>query len=52
MAVVLTLVQTEQIGINIHKRNSTKTIITAIEFSLGGSRPYTSTDRTDRNKYT
>jgi hypothetical protein len=27
-------------------------IITAIELSLGGSSPYTSTDKTNRNKYT
>jgi len=27
-------------------------IITAIELSLGGSRPYTGTDKTDKNKYT
>ena len=27
-------------------------IITATEFSLGGSRPYTSTDKTNKNKYT
>jgi hypothetical protein len=25
---------------------------TAIEFSLGGSSPYTSTDKTNKNKYT
>jgi hypothetical protein len=28
------------------------TIIIGIEFSLGGSSPYTSTDKTKRNKYT
>jgi len=27
-------------------------IITAIELSLCGSRPYTSTDKTNKNKYT
>ena len=27
-------------------------IITAIEFSLGGSNPYTSTDKTNKKKYT
>jgi hypothetical protein len=27
-------------------------IITAIEFSLGGNSPYTSTDKTNKNKYT
>jgi hypothetical protein len=27
-------------------------IITAIEFSLGGSSPYSSTDKTNKNKYT
>ena len=27
-------------------------IITAVELSLGGSSPYTSTDKTDKNKYT
>jgi hypothetical protein len=27
-------------------------IITVIEFSLGGSSPYTSTDKTNKNKYT
>jgi len=27
-------------------------LLTAIEFSLGGSSPYTSTDRTKNNKYT
>ena len=27
-------------------------IITAIEFSLGGSSPYISTDKTNKNKYT
>jgi len=27
-------------------------IITAIEFSLGGSSPYTGTDKTNKNKYT
>jgi hypothetical protein len=27
-------------------------IITAIVFSLGGSSPYTSTDKTNNNKYT
>jgi uncharacterized protein YpmB len=27
-------------------------IITAIEFSLGGSSPYTSTEKTNKNKYT
>ena len=27
-------------------------IITAIEFSLGGSSPYTSTDKANKNKYT
>ena len=27
-------------------------IITAIEFLLGGSSPYTSTDKTNKNKYT
>jgi hypothetical protein len=27
-------------------------IITAIELSLGGSSPYTSTDKTNKNKYT
>jgi len=28
------------------------TIITAIELSLGGSNPYSSTDETNKNKYT
>ena len=27
-------------------------IITAIDFSLGGSSPYTNTDKTNKNKYT
>jgi len=27
-------------------------LLTAIEFSLGGSTPYTSTDKTNKNKYT
>jgi uncharacterized protein YxeA len=27
-------------------------LFTAIEFSLGGSNPYTSTDKTNKNKYT
>jgi len=27
-------------------------LLTAIELSLGGSRPYTSTDKTNKNKYT
>jgi hypothetical protein len=27
-------------------------LLTAIEFSLGGSSPYTSTDKTNKNKYT
>jgi len=27
-------------------------IITAIELSLGGSSPYTTTDKTNKNKYT
>ena len=27
-------------------------IITVIELSLGGSSPYTSTDKTNKNKYT
>ena len=27
-------------------------IINATEFSLGGSSPYTSTDKTNKNKYT
>ena len=27
-------------------------IITVIEFSLGGSSPYTSADKTNKNKYT
>ena len=27
-------------------------IITALELSLGGSSPYTSTDKTNKNKYT
>jgi uncharacterized integral membrane protein len=27
-------------------------LITAVEFSLGGSSPYTSTDKTNKNKYT
>jgi hypothetical protein len=27
-------------------------IITAIELSLGGSSPYSSTDKTNKNKYT
>jgi hypothetical protein len=27
-------------------------IITEIDFSLGGSSPYTSTDKTNKNKYT
>jgi hypothetical protein len=27
-------------------------LIIAIEFSLGGSSPYTSTDKTNKNKYT
>ena len=27
-------------------------LLTAIQLSLGGSSPYTSTDRTDKNKYT
>ena len=31
---------------------STTTIITTIELSLGGSSPYTSTDKTNKNKYT
>ena len=26
--------------------------LTAVELSLGGSRPYTGTDKTNRNKYT
>jgi len=26
-------------------------LLTAIEFSLGGSSPYTSTDKTNKNKY-
>jgi hypothetical protein len=31
---------------------TTTTTTTAIEFSLGGSSSYTSTDRTNKNKYT
>jgi len=31
---------------------TTTTTTTAIEFSLGGSSPYTSTDKTNKNKYT
>ena len=31
--------------------SSITSIITAIEFSLGGSSPYTSTDKTNKNKY-
>ena len=31
---------------------TTTTTVTAIEFSLGGSSPYTSTDTTNKNKYT
>ena len=27
-------------------------LLTAIEFSLGGSSPYTGTDKTNKNKYT
>jgi len=27
-------------------------LLTAIEFSLGGSSPYTSTDKINKNKYT
>jgi hypothetical protein len=27
-------------------------LLTAIEFSLGGSSPYTSADKTNKNKYT
>jgi len=27
-------------------------LLTAIEFSLGGNSPYTSTDKTIKNKYT
>jgi preprotein translocase subunit SecG len=27
-------------------------VLTATELSLGGSSPYTSTDKTDKNKYT
>jgi len=27
-------------------------VLTAIGFSLGGSSPYTSTDKTNKNKYT
>jgi hypothetical protein len=27
-------------------------LLTAIELSLGGSSPYTSTDKTNKNKYT
>jgi len=27
-------------------------LLTAIEFSLGGSSPYTRTDKTNKNKYT
>jgi hypothetical protein len=30
----------------------TTTTTTAIELSLGGSSPYTSTDKTNKNKYT
>jgi len=31
---------------------TTTTTTTAIELSLGGSSPYTSTDKTNKNKYT
>ena len=31
---------------------TTATILTAIELLLGGSSPYTSTDKTNKNKYT
>jgi hypothetical protein len=32
--------------------NNITYLLTAIEFSLGGSSPYTSTDKTNKNKYT
>jgi hypothetical protein len=33
-------------------KQTNKLLLTAIELSLGGSRPYTSTDKTNKNKYT
>ena len=32
--------------------SSSSSSITAIELSLGGSSPYTSTDKTNKNRYT
>ena len=32
--------------------SSSSSLLTAIQLSLGGSSPYTSTDKTNKNKYT
>ena len=37
VAVVLTLVQTKQIGVNIHKRNNTQTTVQTIQNTLNTS---------------
>ena len=36
----------------IHKELLLLLLLTAIEFSLGDSSPYTSTEKTNKNKYT
>jgi len=41
-----------QIFITITITTTSTTTTTAIEFSLCGSSPYTSTDKTNKNKYT
>jgi len=37
---------------NARKTNKQTTTTAAIEFSLGGSSPYNSTDKTNKNEYT
>ena len=49
MAVVLTLVQTEQIRINIHKLNNTKNIVQIIKNTVNTSTHIT---KTPTNKHT
>jgi hypothetical protein len=43
VAVVLTLLQTKQIRINIHKRNNTKTIVNTIQNTVNTSTHFNET---------
>ena len=52
VAVVLTLVQTKQIRINIHKRNNTKNTVQRAQNTVNTSTRVTKTPHTLQNKLT